>query len=230
MLEKIASSPTNLTKSLTGFDKKLAESAYFVDQIKLNWSDPEKVGYCVSAYVTAGDSIREYIFSRVRKQRGGQQWYQTFIKSNLALAFFATSRSKNFHELPIEIRVHPRQTRSRIDLQGVELKPLSDDAKTSPDSKVSTTYSTSDGSHFAPFFSLDEVIERHMNLMGVHSLKPLRYIKRPRVRSDGLIIIVDYYFYDWIWNENVLNVCGIHLSNLRLMIIEATAKFNIALP
>lgn len=84
--------------------EKLNEAEYFLSRMKTDTEDPAAFKYDLSACVSSARSVMQYALDEAKNKKGGQKWYEEWMKSSPILAFFKNKRDYNIHTAPVLLR------------------------------------------------------------------------------------------------------------------------------
>ena len=98
---------------------KLRETEYFFQQMNNTLQEPSIFRYHLSAFLSAGRSVLQYVCEEAKGNKGGQEWYDKQMGSNPVLQFFRDARDENVHRLPANppsnITIHAGSVRLSAD-------------------------------------------------------------------------------------------------------------------
>lgn len=83
--------------------QKIQEALYFYAQILSNYEDRQNLVFNLSAFLSASRSAMQYALEEAKTKRGGQKWYDTYMKTDSLLSFFKDKRDINIHTVPVGV-------------------------------------------------------------------------------------------------------------------------------
>jgi len=83
--------------------QKIQEALYFYAQMLSNYEDRQNLVFNLSAFLSASRSAMQYALEEAKTKRGGQKWYDAYMKTDSLLSFFKDKRDINIHTVPVGV-------------------------------------------------------------------------------------------------------------------------------
>lgn len=80
---------------------KVEEAEYFFKQILISKNDRKIYHFNLSAFLSAGRSVVQYIYEKAKSKPTGQSWYDKTIKEYPIIGYLKDKRDENIHTAPI---------------------------------------------------------------------------------------------------------------------------------